>query len=99
VLSKNSVSSAWVEKEVETALEREAEQGCIMLFPVRIDDAVMKVKTGWAADIKRARHIGDFTAWKNKSSYRKALDRLLRNLEAKPAPAAASHLSQQYAAI
>jgi hypothetical protein len=99
VLSKNSVSSAWVEKEVETALEREAEQGRIMLFPVRIDDAVMKVKTGWAADVKRIRHIGDFTDWKNTDSYRKALDRLLRDLEVKPARGISSRPTQQSAAL
>lgn len=99
VLSKNSVSSVWVEKEVETALEREVEQGRIMLFPVRIDDAVMKVKTGWAADIKRIRHIGDFTDWKNKDSYRKGLHRLLRDLEVKPARATSSRPARQSAAL
>lgn len=81
MLSKNSVSSAWVEKEVETALEREMEQGYTMLFPVRLDNAVMAVKAGWAADIRRTRHIGDFTAWKDENSYRMALERLLRDLK------------------
>ena len=98
VLSKNSVSSTWVEKEVETALEREVEKGHTMLFPVRLDDAVMEVKTGWAADIRRTRHIGDFTAWKDKISYRKALDRLLRDLKVKPAHNVTSRHARQYAA-
>jgi DNA (cytosine-5)-methyltransferase 1 len=81
VLSKSSVSSTWVEKEVNTALEREAEQGHTMLFPVRLDNAVMEVKSGWAADIRRSRHIGDFTNWENKHSYRRAFERLLRDLK------------------
>jgi DNA (cytosine-5)-methyltransferase 1 len=98
VLSKNSVSSAWVEKEVETALEREAEQGHTMLFPVRVDDAVMEVKTGWAADVRRTRHIGDFTTWKNKNSYRRALERLLRDLKVNPSSNVTIRLTPQYAA-
>jgi hypothetical protein len=35
-----------------------------------------------AAAIKRVRHIGDFTDWKDHDSYRKAFDRLLRDLKA-----------------
>jgi uncharacterized protein YjbI with pentapeptide repeats len=82
VLSENSVSSQWVEKEVETALEKEREQGKIVLFPVRLDDSVSEIKTGWAADVRRSRHIGDFTDWKNHDSYRKAFERLMRDLKA-----------------
>ena len=29
-----------------------------------------------------ARHVGDFTRWKEHDSYRKAFDRLLKDLEA-----------------
>jgi hypothetical protein len=82
VLSENSVSSQWVEKEVETAMEREGEQHKTMLFPVRLDDSVNEIKTGWPADIRRTRHIGDFTHWKEHDSYQKAFDRLLRDLKA-----------------
>lgn len=82
VLSKHSVSSQWVEKEVETALEREVEQNSTMLFPVRLDNAVMEIKTGWPADIRRSRHIGDFRNWKNPESYQEAFDRLLHDLKA-----------------
>jgi len=82
VLSENSVSSQWVEKEVETAMEREAEQNKTMLFPVRVDNAVNEMKVGWPADVRRTRHIGDFTRWKDYDSYQKAFDRLLRDLKA-----------------
>ena len=71
-----------MEKEVETALEREREQNSTILFPVRLDDAVMNVKTGWPADVRRTRHVGDFTNWKDHDSYRRAFDRLLRDLKA-----------------
>jgi hypothetical protein len=36
--------------------------------------------SGWAADIRRTRHIGDFTRWKEHDAYTKALERLLRDL-------------------
>ena len=82
VLSENSVGSAWVEKEVETAFDKETKTHNLVLFPVRLDDAVMETDQAWAADIRRQRHIGDFTCWKNHDDYRKAFDRLLRDLKA-----------------
>lgn len=82
VLSESSVASRWVEKEVETAFEKEGEQGKVVLFPVRLDDAVLEARTGWAADVRRSRHIGDFREWKSHDSYRKAFERLMRDLKA-----------------
>jgi hypothetical protein len=86
VLSEHSVQSDWVEKEVETAMEREREQKRTMLFPIRLDDAVMDIKTGWPADVRRTRHIGDFRNWKDHDAYQKAFTRLLRDLKADAAP-------------
>jgi hypothetical protein len=82
VLSENSVESDWVEKEVESAMEKERQQKRTMLFPIRLDDAVMKIDTGWPADVRRTRHIGDFTNWKDHDAYQKAFDRLMRDLKA-----------------
>ena len=82
VLSEHSVASPWVEQEVETALERERKQGKTVLFPIRLDDAVMKIKTGWPALVRNTRHIGDFTRWRNHDAYQVAFDRLLRDLKA-----------------
>jgi TIR domain-containing protein/pentapeptide repeat protein len=82
ILSKHSITSNWVEKEVETAMEQEHRQKRTVLFPIRVDDEVMKVQSGWPADIRRTRNIGDFRLWKNKSSYQKAFARLLRDLHA-----------------
>ncbi len=81
VLSQDSVASAWVENEVETALDKEIERKELVLFPIRLDDAVMESKTGWAADIRRSRHIGNFSNWKNHDDYQRGLERLLRDLE------------------
>jgi hypothetical protein len=52
-----------------------------VLFPVRLDDAVMDAQAGWAADIRRTRHIGDFQNWKAHDLYSKAFERLLRDLK------------------
>ena len=86
VLSHHSVQSDWVEKEVETAMEKEREQSRTMLFPIRLDAAVMEIKTGWPADIHRTRHIGDFTNWKDHDAYQKSVERLLRDLKASDKP-------------
>jgi uncharacterized protein YjbI with pentapeptide repeats len=82
VLSEHSVESAWVEKEVETAFEKERQQNGLVLFPIRLDGTVMKTTKAWAADIRRTRHIGDFREWKTNDDYQKAFNRLLRALKA-----------------
>jgi hypothetical protein len=82
IVSESSVKSRWVQKEVETAFEKEARENRTVLFPVRIDDAVMHSTVGWAADIRRQRHIGDFREWKDHDAYQKAFQRLLRDLKA-----------------
>jgi hypothetical protein len=82
VLSKSSVASPWVETEVESAFERGHKEGRTVLFPIRLDNAVMETDEAWAADIRRRRHIGDFSEWKNHGSYQKGFARLLRDLKA-----------------
>ena len=83
ILSKNSVTRAWVRKEVETALKKERTQKSDVLFPIRLDDAVFKTTEQWADDIRRDRHIGDFTKWKEYDEYTKAFERLVRDLSIK----------------
>jgi uncharacterized protein YjbI with pentapeptide repeats len=82
ILSENSVNSAWVEREVQAAIEKEQRQSSTVLFPVRLDDAVMDSQRAWAADIRRARHIGDFRNWTNQALFQSSLDRLVRDLKA-----------------
>ncbi len=81
VLSEDSISSAWVENEVESALEREHNAKRLVLFPIRIDEAVVNTQMAWAASLRRQRHIGDFTSWKNHDAYQQSFDRLLRDLK------------------
>ena len=87
ILSGESVNSPWVENEVESALEKERkakERGKdqTVLFPIRLDSAVMDTDAAWAASIRRTRHIGDFSAWKDHDAYQKSFERLLRDLKA-----------------
>ncbi len=85
ILSKSSVASDWVAKEVETAMERERLEDRIILFPIQLDNEVLNSRIGWAADIHRSRNIGDFRRWKNVEFYQKAFDKLLRDLQSKRA--------------
>lgn len=80
VLSEHSIESDWVESEVETALEKEREQGRIVLFPIRLNDSVMETDKAWAAEIRRTRNIGDFREWEDHDSYQVAFQRVLRDL-------------------
>ncbi|HWY21782.1 MAG TPA: TIR domain-containing protein [Candidatus Acidoferrum sp.] len=80
VLSEDSINSAWVEWEVRKAFKKEQEQGCAVLFPVRLDDYVKEVPYDWAGEVRK-RNIGDFRTWKDHDSFQKSLDRLLRDLK------------------
>lgn len=82
ILSENSVKSEWVGDEVEGALEEENKSSRLILFPIRLDDTVMTARDDWAAKIKRRRHIGNFSNWRDEGSYQKAFERLLRDLKA-----------------
>jgi hypothetical protein len=42
----------------------------------------METNQAWAASIRRQRHIGDFTRWKDHDAYKEAFDRLTRDLQA-----------------
>jgi hypothetical protein len=66
---------------VITAYEEERKRGRTVLFPIRVDDAVMETKEAWAAKL-RTRHIGDFSKWKSHDDYQESLKRVLRDLTA-----------------
>jgi hypothetical protein len=87
ILSEHSINSDWVEKEVETAFEKERQQKRTVLFPVRLDDVIWGTDQAWAADIRRTRHIGGFANWQDHDAYQKAFERLLRDLKAESAEA------------
>jgi TIR domain/Pentapeptide repeats (8 copies) len=85
ILSEGAIASDWVEREVNGALEEERTRQQAILFPVRIDDAVMQTSEAWARLLRRERHIGDFTGWKEPDSYHRSFERLMRDLRAEAA--------------
>ncbi|MEW6738036.1 MAG: protein kinase, partial [Acidobacteriota bacterium] len=75
ILSEDSISSPWVENEVETAFEREHNENKLVLFPISIDDTVWKSDRAWAASLRRMRHIGEFMNWKRQDVYEMSFER------------------------
>jgi TIR domain/Pentapeptide repeats (8 copies) len=82
ILSEHSIKSDWVEDEVTAGFEEERKRGQIVLFPVRLDETVMKTNEAWAAKL-RARRIGDFQHWKDHDAYKDSFERVLRDLTIK----------------
>jgi len=68
-------------EEVESCFEREHREKVWCCFRCAW---TMQVDTdaAWTASIRRQRHIGDFTKWKDHDSYQQAFDRLLKDLKA-----------------
>jgi len=90
VLSQHSAESEWVEDEVNIALKREESMNMTrqVLFPLRLDHAVMESRRGWVRSLRYHRHIADFTCWKDHDAYRKVFERLLHDLQANNPPTA-----------
>jgi hypothetical protein len=64
---------------VTAGFEEERKRGEEVLFPIRLDDAVMKTTEAWTAKL-RARLIGDFRHWKDHDAYQQGFQRMLRDL-------------------
>jgi len=58
----------------------ERERKTLVLFPVRIDDAVLSTPEPWARKLRDQRNIGDFRQWKDHDAYQESLNRLLRDI-------------------
>jgi hypothetical protein len=80
ILSDGAIASDWVEGEVTRALDEERARKQVVLFPVRIDDAVMQTSEAWARLLRGQRNIGDFSCWKEHDQYQKSFERLMRDL-------------------
>ena len=80
VLSEASVASAWVRREVEVALDREAKTNRTILLPLRIDEAAMNADDEHVRRLVNTRQISDFSKWEGAEEYRRAFSRLARDL-------------------
>jgi uncharacterized protein YjbI with pentapeptide repeats len=81
ILSEQSVGSDWVRDEVERAFAEERDRGDMIIFPIRLDDTVIRSHAAWAIKIRDNRHIGDFRSWREDAMYRASIERLLRDLK------------------
>jgi uncharacterized protein YjbI with pentapeptide repeats len=88
ILSEHSIRSEWVEDEVKAAYEQERKRGRTVLFPLRLDDALVQTDEAWATKLRRDRNVGDFRRWKDHDQYQASFKRVLRDLtaESRPAP-------------
>jgi hypothetical protein len=81
ILSKHSIQSYWVETEVSKAFAEERKRKQTVLFPIRLDDTIMRTKKAWAATLREQRHIGDLRRWKDHDAYKESFKRVLDDLE------------------
>ena len=86
ILSQNSIESDWVEDEVQKAFAEERDRKKLVLFPVRIDDAVMETPEPWARKLRDQRNVGDFRRWKDHDAYKQSFDRVVRDLTVSSRP-------------
>lgn len=80
VLSEASVLSPWVAYEVRNTFAREKARGQSVLFPIRLDDAVFSTAATGELIQLREKFIADFSRWRDRSEYRRAFSRLVRDL-------------------
>lgn len=85
ILSEHSIKSGWVEDEVSKAFAEERRRDQTVLFPIRLDDAVMDTDEAWAVKLRDQRNIGDLRHWKEHDAYAKSFARVLRDLTVKKA--------------
>jgi len=80
ILSEDSISSDWVEDEVNATLAEENKRKKPILFPICVDAAVLDSDQAWAEYINQTRNICDFSNWKDHDAYHQALENLLDDI-------------------
>jgi len=83
VLSKFSVESPWIQKEVEAAIEEERNRNRAVLFPVRLDNGRLDAEKDWLDDLQKTHPIYDFTDWQNWEAYFAQFSHLVEDLKTK----------------
>ncbi|MDX1708609.1 MAG: toll/interleukin-1 receptor domain-containing protein [Desulfobacterales bacterium] len=80
VLSKFSVESQWIQKEVAAAIEEERNRNRSVLFALRLDNGRMDTEKDWLDVLQKTHDIYDFTAWQNWEAYFTQFSRLVKDL-------------------
>ena len=81
ILSEDSISSNWIENEVNAALAEENKRKKPIFIPIRIDPAILDCDLAWAEYINKTRNLCDFSTWKDHDAYQQAFDNLLEDLK------------------
>jgi len=81
VLSEFSIESAWMQQEVEAALEEERHRNRSVLFPIRLDDSSLDGEKKWLVNLQKTHQIYDFSAWDNWEAYYEQFFLLFNDLE------------------
>ena len=81
LISEDSISSDWIENEVNAALAEENKRKKPIFFPIRIDSAVLDSDQAWAEYINQPRNKFDFSNWKDHDAYQSAFEQLLDDLK------------------
>lgn len=82
ICSKNSLSSWWVDLELDQALLKESKAKGNFLIPISLDDAIFDPKFAYHKRLTLlSRHIGDFTNWDNAEDFEKSFSLLLKACE------------------
>lgn len=82
ILSKESINSKWVRREVKNALDRETKENKKILFPINIDNTVFEDDSFWVKDIRLECLITDFSKWKDHDDFEKAFQKITADLKA-----------------
>jgi hypothetical protein len=81
VCSRSSLTSWWVDNELEEAFAKERKLGTVILIPIDIDGAVFDVSLNNPKCTQiRSRYVGDFRGWNDEEVFGRAVNKLLRAL-------------------
>jgi hypothetical protein len=83
VLSKFSIESAWIQKELQAALTEEKNQNRAVLFPLRLDNSGMDGEKKWMTYLQQTHPIYDFAAWENWEAYYNQFYLLVKDLKSR----------------
>jgi hypothetical protein len=81
VLSEFSIESAWIQQEVQAALEEEHNRNRSVLFPIRLDDSSLDGEKAWLVNLQKTHQIYDFSAWDTWEAYYEQFFLLRHDLE------------------
>ena len=81
VVSKNSLSSEWIEQEVTAVLARESAEEDQILLPIALDNSAEGFNKEWFDKLKKQHDVIKFINWNEKVEFVRALAVLMKKLK------------------